>query len=78
MCANIGESTCSSINGSSIAEYLLTHMNNLNCIPDFTVAKPNEFSAPYILSFNIHTNNSCETEQCETINQWEGEKEEPF
>jgi hypothetical protein len=49
-------------------------MNNLNCIPDLRVAKPNKFSAPNILSFDIHT----QTEQCETINKWEGEKEESF
>jgi hypothetical protein len=80
--ANIGESTFCSINGSSVVDYLLIHMNDLNCISDFSVAEPNEFSDHNGLSFNIPCNkvndNSNQTEQCDTIIKWDENKRESF
>jgi hypothetical protein len=57
-------------------------MNDLNCISEFSVAEPNEFSNHYGLRFNIPCNkvndNSNQTEQCDTIIKWDENKRESF
>ena len=67
--ARIGEFTFHSLNGSSVVDYLILNIDDMQLVTDFCVLQPNEFSDHAGVTFSLHENRPITTQNKNTCNE---------